>query len=165
MRAPATERPPTVPNAPPRLSAPVLDIVIGAILVAMAVWLWIQVGAIDSRSTGLMGPTSFPHAIAVLLGGSALILMLRAARALGPGRRASFVTVRRPSAVVCAIAMSVIYPLLVGALGYYIATALWLPPLLWIAGYRRPLGVLACSAGFLVFTWVVFQHVLGTPMP
>lgn len=139
--------------------------VIGVILIAMTAWLWIGAGEIDSRSTGLMGPTSFPHGIAVLLGGTSLILVARAALTLGTGPRRSFVTVLRPSAVVSAIAMSVIYPLLVGSVGYYIATALWLPPFLWIAGYRRPLGVLACSAGFLVFTWIVFQHVLGTPMP
>ncbi len=148
-----------------RLSAKLLEIALGLLLLVLAIVFWFGAGAIDTHARGLMSARAFPRGIALLLGFSALALTARAAlrmRTHGPGL---LVKVERPAAVGAAMAMAVLYPVLIDAFGYYIATGLWLPPLLWIAGYRRPLGVLACSAGFLVFTRIIFQHVLGTPMP
>lgn len=148
-----------------RLPAFVLDAGIGAVMLAIGLWFWFGAGWIQSQSRGLMSPIAFPRAISAML---VLCAVLLIARSLAPGRLAkasALVSVERPWFVLAAMGMTILYPLLMASLGYYLATALWLPPFFWIAGYRKPVGVALATAGFLVFTRVIFQHVLGTPMP
>ena len=71
----------------------------------------------------------------------------------------------RPLAVLAAILLICGYPALISAVGYYLATAIWMVPFLLLAGMRRPVGIVASVAGFLLFTKVLFQMVLGTPLP
>lgn len=140
------------------------DILVGTVMIAIAAWFWFGAAAIRSSARGLMGPLAFPRGVALLLAGCSLAMVLRALR-----RRHTAADhvqeVERHGFVAAAIGMTIIYPLLISWLGYYISTGLWLPPFLWIAGYRNPLGMLLCSLGFLLFTRVVFQVLLGTPMP
>jgi hypothetical protein len=163
-RATSSERQEGVGPAPLLLSAQLLDIGFGLLLLGVGIWFWVAAGDIASRSQGLMSPVAFPRGIALMLGGSALAMATRAALRR-PSGHGALVTVERPGYVLGAFVMTIAYPLLIGFVGYYIATGLWLPPFLWIAGYRRPIGILACSAGFLLFTRIVFQQVLGTPLP
>lgn len=148
-----------------RIPAFMLDSGIGVVMFAMALWFWLEAAAIQSHSRSLMGPVAFPKAISALL---ALCALLMIGRSLIPSRlaaAAASVSVERPWFVLAAMGMTIAYPLLIGSLGYYLATGLWLPPFLWIAGYRQPLGMAFATLGFLIFTRVIFQHVLGTPMP
>lgn len=156
-------------SAPPRASllrlpAFLLDAGIGVMMLAVALWFWLEAAAIQSRSRGLMSPVAFPKAISAMLGLCAVLMIVRG---LAPSRReaAGEVVVQRPWFVVAAMGMTIVYPLLIDRLGYYLATGLWLPPFLWIAGYRKPIGIALATLGFLVFTRVVFQQILGTPMP
>ncbi len=153
-----------------RVPAFMLDAGIGSLMLAIGLWFWFGAAWIQSRSRGLMSPIEFPRAISAML---VLCAVLLIARSLIPGRlfsarlakASALILVERPWFVLAAMGMSVLYPLLMANVGYYLATALWLPPFFWIAGYRRPVGIALATAGFLVFTSVIFQHVLGTPMP
>lgn len=148
-----------------RIAAPLLDAGIGGLMLVIALWFWVKAAAIQSHSRGLMGPLAFPKGISALLAVCALLLI---GRSLIPSRAAvagALVTIERPWFVLAAMGMTIGYPLLIGALGYYLATGLWLPPFLWIAGYRKPVGMALATLGFLIFTRIIFQHVLGTPMP
>jgi hypothetical protein len=58
-----------------------------------------------------------------------------------------------------------LFPLLMSSLGYYLATAAWLPLLLFVAGYRKPIGILVYTAGFLAFVKLGFDMILRTPLP
>lgn len=148
-----------------RLSAPILDVVGGLLFLAVAIWLWIGAAAIDDTGQGLNGPSGFPRGVAILLGGSALLLVVQSFAALAGRSTARPVTVQRPGYVLAAILLVILYPFLLHGLGYYVATGLWLLPFFWVSGCRRPVLILACSAGFLVFTKVLFETVLGTPLP
>jgi hypothetical protein len=153
-------RPPAALGIPAWL----LNAAIAALLVAMAAWLWI--GAEDIADTGgVVGPAGFPRAIAILLGGSALLVLFQAAHSARLADRHALVRVHRPVSVGLAIVLVVLYPLLISKVGYYIATAVWLAPFLVVCGMRSVLGVFATTAGFLLFTKVLFQMVLGTPLP
>ncbi|MGH6678268.1 MAG: tripartite tricarboxylate transporter TctB family protein [Bradyrhizobium sp.] len=141
-----------------------VEILVGAVMIAVAGWVWFAAAAIRSSSRGRRGPLAFPRGVALLLAGCSVAMVLRALRRRHtPADRVQ--EVERYGFVAAAVGMTIVYPLLIGWLGYYIATGLWLPPFLWIAGYRNPLGMLFCSLGFLLFTRVVFQILLGTPMP
>jgi putative tricarboxylic transport membrane protein len=151
----------------PRLDfrSEVLDLVIAAALGGLAVAFWFGAAAFDESDASGIGPATFPRGLALLLGVVTLMLALHAALALrGSGPQATTV-VERPAAVVLGIALVVLFPLLMTALGYYLATALWLPLFLYVAGYRKPLGILVYTAGFLAFVKVGFDMILHTPLP
>lgn len=148
-----------------RLSAPVLDLIGGLLFLATALWLWFGAASIEDTGQGLNGPAGFPRGVAILLGGSALMLVIQGAAALSGRRQERPVTVQRPMSVLAAIILVILYPFLLHWLGYYAATGLWLLPFFWISGCRSPLLILGCSVGFLVFTKVLFETVLGTPLP
>lgn len=146
-----------------RLPAFVLDAGIGAVMLGIALWFWLAAASIESQSRGLMSPLAFPKGISAMLGLCAVLMIVRSL--MPAARTPGIVAVERPWFVFAAMGMAILYPLLISWLGYYLATGVWLPPFLWIAGYRRPVGIALGTLGFLVFTRVVFQQVLGTPMP
>jgi hypothetical protein len=155
------------PTAPAvRISAKKLDVAGGAAFLGLAAWLWHGAADIEVTSSSGVGPAFFPRAVAILLAIGSLLLVLQglAPRLFGisPDK---LVQVQRPGSVLAAIAIVILYASLLGRLTYYPATALLLPCLLWAAGLRRPLGIAACTIGFLVFTKILFETVLGTPLP
>ena len=141
--------------------AVLLNGVVALLLLGVALWLWFGAAAI-ADSHGLVGPSGFPRAVGVLLGGASIAVLVRSVLAR---RSAPAVHFGRPPQLVLAIGLVVAYPLLISFTGYYIATALWLPPLLRVSGLRGPVAIVAVTAGFLLFTRVLFQMVLGTPLP
>lgn len=148
-----------------RVPAFALDAGVGTVMFVIALWFWVEAAAIQSHSRGLMGPVAFPKGISAMLGLCALLLIGRSCLPSRAAAAAATVSMERPWFVLAAMGMTIAYPLLIGSLGYYLATGLWLPPFLWITGYRKPVGMALATLGFLVFTRVIFQHVLQTPMP
>lgn len=144
----------------------VLDSAIGVSMLAVALWFWLGASSIQTRSPfSLVGPAAFPRAISVLLAVCSLLFVGRSVASRLRTGISTKVAIDRPVHVFAAMALVAAYPLLIDALGYYIATGLWLPVFLWVSGYKRPLGIVLVSIGFLVFTKIVFDKLLGTPLP
>lgn len=160
--------PDTMRSAPERelnVPAGVADALVALCMLAFAVALWLGAGAFAPGPWKAQNAGAFPRGISLLLGMCSLLLLARAVSARrGAGAQPS-VAFRRPRAVAVAMALAIVYPPLIDGIGYYMATGLWLPVLLWVAGCRKPVGVVLASVGFLVFSRIVFQHLLGTPMP
>ncbi len=151
-------------EVPARLPGPLMNAIGGLLLLALAVWLWIGASDIDGTGTGMMTPDGFPRLVAVLLGLSSLLLVLQSCRAALTGGMPAAV-VPRHLPVVGAIVLIAVYPAMIVHLGFYLATAVWMAPFLLLAGMRSPVGIGASIVGFLLFTKVLFDMVLGTPMP
>jgi len=148
-----------------RLPGSIVEIAAGVLFCCVAAMLWVGAHYISARTRGLMGPVAFPKGVAILLGGCSLVMIARAALRLRSRGRDAAITFERPNSVFAAMALVIVYPLLIEKFGYYPATGVWLLPFLWSAGCRNPLVMLCCSVGFLIFTKIVFEMVLGTPMP
>ena len=144
------------------LPTTLLDTLIALAMLGFALALWVGAEAFAPGPWRAQGPGTFPRGIALLLGSCSLLLVGRALRAWRGAQRLS---VKRPHAVAAAMALAVAYPPLIQGLGYYGATAVWLPMLLWVAGCRRLKVLVPACLGFLVFSRIVFQQLLGTPMP
>jgi hypothetical protein len=134
-------------------------------MAAMALSLWIGAAYIDKSTPGLRGPADFPRGIALIFGIVSLAMAVRGAIALRNGRTIKMVTFQQPVAVLASMALVIVYPLLLSHLGYYLATGPWLLVLLFATGNRKWLTMLLCAAGFLVFTKVVFEILIGIPLP
>jgi amino acid transporter len=149
-----------------RVPRPLLDIAVALGLVGLAVWFYLSARAMDIVSGEPMEPNTLPMALAAILGslaaimgGGAVLALLRRDR---PWERVEF---SRPRGVLIGVVAVVVFPAAMSVLGYYPAMALLIPVLLFAGGYRDPVGVVLCAAGFLAFTYVVFQLVLKTPLP
>lgn len=147
------------------LPGPLLNGIGGLLMTGLATWLWVGAADIDGAGDGPLGPDGFPRLVAALLGLTSLVLVAQSAWAARGGLRQVAIRVQRLPAVGAAILLVGAYPVLISYLGYYAATAVWMLPFLWVAGMRHPAGIVASAAGFLLFAKVLFQMVLGTPLP
>ena len=143
----------------------ILDLIIAAALGGLALAFWYGAAAFDEGDASGVGPATFPRGLALLLGVVALMLALRALVGLRGLASHTTTVIERPVAVGLGIGLVVLFPILMSSLGYYLATAIWLPLLLWVAGYRKPIGILAYTAGFLAFVKLGFGMLLRTPLP
>lgn len=142
-----------------------LDVAFGLLLVAFAIVLWVGADYIESSNHKLMGPAGFPRGVALILGFSSLLMTIRGALALRSGARGEEIGIDQPVALLLAMGLIVVYPVLITAFGYYLATGPWLVALLFASGNRKILLIIGCSIGFLVFTKLIFQIVMGIPLP
>lgn len=169
MRAPAVDagRAPVVAPEGTRIahiSAPLLNAAGALLLLALSAWLWIGAADIESVGGGVLGPDGFPRLVAALLGLCCLVLLVQSIR-MAVARSGASVAVSRPLQVLAGAVLVCLYPLLIGVLGYYAATALWMAPFLLLAGMRNPIALVASVGGFLLFTKVLFSMALGIPLP
>jgi hypothetical protein len=145
--------------------AAVIDLAVGLALVAVAAVFWFAAAGFDEADSSGIGAATFPRGIAVLLGVTAAMLAARAIASLR-GRLPSVPTVTsRPAQVLAGMGLVILFPVLMSNLGYYIGSALWMPALFVVAGYRKPLGIVILTAGFLVFAKVGFEMILGVRLP
>jgi len=145
-----------------------IETIVAVSLIAMAVWLWLGSYSFDEGGRGLMGPAAFPRGVALLLGAASLILGAKGMRqVMQPAADATSAPAvfRRPSAVMLAAALIVLYPLLLPRFGFYPTTGVWLLALLWCSGQRNVVWGLVTVLAFLVVVKLVFQMVMGIPLP
>jgi len=57
------------------------------------------------------------------------------------------------------------YSMLLEPLGFYLASAFFLPVTMFILGTRKKPHLILTSAGVLLFVYLVFQKLLGVPLP
>ena len=131
----------------------------------LAVLLWIGADHIEGNNHRLVGPAGFPRGVALLLGFSSLLMTARGALALCSPSRGDEIGIDRPVAVLLTMGLVVSYPVLITTFGYYVTTGPWLAALLFVSGNRKILPIIGCSIGFLIFTKLVFQVVIGIPLP
>ena len=150
---------------PARLSGGAADLAAGLVAGGVAVlFIGHALRFEEADHTGI-GPATFPMGIAILLAISAAMLAGRGVLTLCGRAENLEVAIGRPWWVALGIALVTAFPALMIAAGYYIATAMWLPAFLFVAGYRNPLGIGLVTLGFLAFAKVAFEVVLGVRLP
>jgi hypothetical protein len=148
-----------------RVRSDVADVALGLVLMAGAAGFLIATRQLDGPDHTGIGSATFPTGIAMLFGVVSGVLMLRGLSGLAGPERVPPVVVGRPVALVISIGLVCVFPVMMAKLGYYVATALWLPAFLLAAGYRKPLGLLLYTGGFLAFAKLAFEMTLGVRLP
>ncbi len=141
-----------------------LDLITGVIFALVALSVWIGAGYIERSETGLVGPAGFPRGVALIFGAVSLMMAARGAVGLRLGRR-SMVEFAQPLAVLAAMVLAIAYPILLGYFDYYLVTGPWLVALFLVTGNRKPVPILLYAGGFLIFTKLVFEKLMGVPLP
>ncbi|MXQ10702.1 tripartite tricarboxylate transporter TctB family protein [Microvirga makkahensis] len=140
------------------------DIVAGLGLAGVAVWFLVEASALPDYSGTAIGAADFPKGLAILLLLGSLGLLGGAVWRLATGQAGESSTIRRPLHVLIGVLLLVAFPLMMSYAGYYLAMGIFLTALLYIAGITRPLLVFGCVAGFLLFTKIIFEMILQTPL-
>lgn len=141
------------------------DIAIGTGLLVLAIWFFVTAGGIEDYSGEAIGAADFPRGIALLLAIGSLVIVIGAIRKVPVTSDENFLVIRRYRHVALGMLLLVSFPALMQVAGFYLAMAPWLAAFLVLAGERRPLHVAVYVAGFLIFTKVVFEMILGTSLP
>lgn len=133
------------------------DVVLGAsvaILAALGCWRAMSFGA-DARVFPLL-----VLAPAVPVG---VLIALRGRARLSRGDNPPFFSnPRRFFLVACGMALAL---LALPRLGFLTTSAITIPALSFLLGYRRPIPVLVTTALFLAVVYVVFIRILSRPLP
>lgn len=140
------------------------DIVAGLGLAAVAGWFLKEAIVLPDYSGTAIGAADFPKGLAFLLLLAVLVLIGSAVRRLLTGRQGEPSTIRRPLRVAIGMLLLVAFPFMMEHVGYYIAMGIFLAAFLYLADVTRPLLLISCVVGFLLFTKIVFEMFLQTPL-
>lgn len=127
----------------------------------LAILFFIGSQAIRSDADEAISAHTFPEALSVLLLVATAIGIVAALRL--PSNNT--VTVKRPFALLGAMALLLAFPVMLEWLGYYILIVPWLLFFGVCARVRSPLLIAINLVTVLFVARVVFQMILGTPMP
>jgi hypothetical protein len=146
-----------------RVPAALADLLVGGALAGVAVWFLI--GARQLSEGPGADPGTFPGGAALLLLIASTVLMVKAVATLARRVTSDRLEFRRPLALLAGIISVAAFPFAMGAFGFYPTVAVWMPLFLWLANTRRVPVIIGTTIGFLVFTKLVFEITLGTPLP
>ena len=142
---------------------PFSELVIGLACMALAAAVFIAAGNLQKVKLGI-GPSGFPKFIAIVLG---ILGLAQTITALSSGVEAPKFDVdkRAASLFSAAVAMSVVYVLLVETIGFLIMTPLLLIGLMVLFGERSIVKMLVIAAITTICIWLLFTEVFMIFLP
>lgn len=146
------------PGAKPGAHAVVLDRVLAALIIVITGLFWAE-----SHNIAAAEAQMFPRMILIIMGILALLLAARSWR-LDPARRADAI-ISAPGPFVLFVLGSVAYVASVSTLGFFTASAVYMPAIAFLLGLRRHVLNLAVTAVFLTLTYLVFVVLFSRPLP
>lgn len=148
-----------------RLRGEVGDMIVAVALIALAALFFLEGRKLAGLSGPGIGASDFPQGLAALLAAAALLMILVAAGRVLARRPGHLIEVRRPLRVLAGMVLLAAFPVLMERAGYYIAMGVFFAAFLWVADYRRPVGIVVAVCAFLAASWLVFAQLLKIPLP
>lgn len=105
----------------------------------------------------------FPRAILGLMGLLAVIMFAKTFAGATTADDQPFIGNARNLAIT--IACFVVYILLVSTIGFFTSSAIMLPALALLLGFRNPIVIVASTAGFIAIVYLVFVEIFSRPLP
>ena len=123
-------------------------------------------------AAGFLIPTYDLRAISALLPATMLVglivlsvlLLVSDQRKAGAGEDARPMT-KSPKRVIGAFGLIVAYALATDFIGFYISTAVTIPLVAWVFGYRNPLGLLIATLIVTGTIWAIFDFGMSQDFP
>lgn len=141
------------------------DLVAASILVIGSIWYIVEAMSFPTRGSAWVQAHTFPIGIGILGILAALMLGLLAVRRIQTKQHLELIEVRKPLIVLFGLACTFAYALVLNWLGFYLTSALFTTLFGYVAGIRKIGPLVALTLGFLVFTKLIFEMALGTPLP
>jgi len=123
-------------------------------------------------AAGFVIPTYDLRAISALLPAAMLVglIVLSVALLVSDQRKASMgdeaeEMTKSPKRVIGAFLLIVAYALATDYIGFYVSTAVTIPLVAWIFGYRAPLGLLIATVVVIGSIWAIFDFGMSQDFP
>jgi hypothetical protein len=139
-----------------RLTRPETLTALGIIVVAVG----FLIPTYDLRAISALLPAAMLIGLIVL----SVVLLLADQRKAGAGEVAEPVT-KAPKRVIGAFLLIVAYALATDYIGFYLSTAVTIPLVAWIFGYRAPLGLLIATVVVIGSIWAIFDFGMSQDFP
>lgn len=147
------------------ISHELADIILSLTLIAGSAWYVWTASNFPTRGSSWAQAHSFPFGIGYLTILTCLILTLFAVLRIIKKQPLTPVTIGHPWRVAIGMICTITYPLVLPEFGFYLTSALFTGLFGYVAGIRKIIPLLTITLGFLVFTKLVFEQTLGTPLP
>lgn len=105
----------------------------------------------------------FPRMVLGLMGLLALIMFIKSFAGMATADDRPFIGNARNLAIT--FASFVVYILLVSTIGFFTGSAIMLPALALLLGYRNPIVIVASTVAFIAVVWFVFVYIFSRPLP
>ncbi|WP_457577226.1 tripartite tricarboxylate transporter TctB family protein [Desulfomarina sp.] len=106
--------------------------------------------------------------LAVCFGGLCLleiVLWLKKQSTSDKGKNGRLNITETPARFWGLLVLMFVYSMLLEPLGFYIGSLFFLPAAMYLLGTRKTSHIIFTSAGVLVFVYLVFDRLLGVPLP
>jgi hypothetical protein len=141
------------------------DLILAGLLIVGSVWYLWTASHFPTRGSSWAQAHTFPYGIGFLTIFACLALIMFAVIRILRQQTFEAITVGHPWRVIIGMLATFTYPVLLPWFGFYITSALFTGFFGYVAGIRKLIPLTAVTLGFLVFTKIVFENVLGTPLP
>lgn len=147
------------------ISSETADLMAASILLFGSTWYIVQAMGFPTRGSAWIQAHTFPVGIGVLGIVLAIMLGFLAIRRIQTKQRLEVVEIHKPLIVIFGMVCTLVYALALNWLGFYLTSAFFTAAFGYSAGIRKWWALSALTLGFLVFTKLIFDIALGTPLP
>jgi putative tricarboxylic transport membrane protein len=138
------------------------EIATGIFFIVVAAWFLYEASKFPVNESSVdMGPAAFPQVLAWLV---ILLSVLLIITSFIKGS-ALKISVKRFKQIVYSMVLLIIYGVAIPFIGFYIATILFIPIMLFLAGERKWKSIIGVTIVFELFAFAIFDTVLNVPLP
>jgi putative tricarboxylic transport membrane protein len=138
-------------------------------LLLLGLFLFIAMALYKSTASfpeNVQGSTAtYVRFLAVWFGGLSLLEFVMCLKNSGPDKGKKLAIAENPLKFWALLILMFVYAALLEPLGFYIASALFLPVTMVVLGTRSKLRIILTTACLLLFVYLIFALVLGVPLP
>lgn len=136
----------------------VQDLVIGIVSVAFGMFLWLQTPELTDDSRQF---SQFVLGLFILMG--VILIVISLVKAKTPtGKEVKVGEFKNPLLMYLIL---IGYVALMSTLGFFVASAIFMPAAMLYLGYRKPIPMICVTVGMLAFVWVLFVYSLKVKLP
>ena len=136
------------------------DLVIGLITIALGGFLWTYTNGPNVSDANKLFSR---FVLALFIGLGAILCVISLINAKKPGGKE--VAVREFKNPLIMYALILVYVFLMNTIGFFVASAIFMPAVMFYMGYRKPIPMVCVTFGMLAFVWLLFVVELKVSLP
>jgi putative tricarboxylic transport membrane protein len=138
------------------------EIAVGIFFIFIAGWFLLEASKFPVNENSVdIGPAAFPQVLA------SLVILLSVFLIITSILKGSDVKIRakRFKQILYSMILLIIFGVSIPYAGFYLATVLFLPTMLFLAGERKWKSIIGVTIVFELFAFAIFDTVLNVPLP
>tara|TARA_R110000850_G_scaffold163452_3_gene288190 strand:- start:990 stop:1511 length:522 start_codon:yes stop_codon:yes gene_type:complete len=141
------------------------DLIAASLFILGSIWYIVQALGFPTRGSAWVQAHTFPIGIGILAILSAVVLANLAIGRILSRQRDEALSIYKPLTVFIGLICTIAYAIALPWLGFYLTSAIFTTAFGYAAGIRKVRSLAILTIGFLVFTKLIFDMALGTPLP